>query len=79
MEFLGISLTEWAGYAASAGVLISFLMKDLRTLRIVNSVGCMFFVIYGLMLNSIPVIITNLAIIGINFYYLFYKRQQATG
>ncbi|WP_375239924.1 uroporphyrinogen decarboxylase [Aurantibacter sp.] len=75
MDFLGVSVTEWVGYAASLGVLISFLMKDIKTLRYVNSLGCFLFVIYGILLDlSIPIVITNTAILGINFYYLFIKR-----
>ncbi len=76
MEFLGISLTEWVGYAASLGVLLSFLMKDIVKLRIINSVGCFLFVVYGVMLNmSLPIVITNVAILLINFYYLFLKKN----
>jgi len=74
MEPNYFSLTEIIGYAASLGVLLSFLMKEIRTLRIVNTVGCALFVTYGLMLWSWPIIITNLAIIGINFYYLFLAK-----
>ncbi|MFP2996385.1 uroporphyrinogen decarboxylase [Spongiivirga sp. MCCC 1A20706] len=69
------TLTEWVGYGASAGVLASFLMKDIRKLRMVNSIGCGLFVAYGFLLNSWPVIITNVAILAINFYYLFLKRK----
>lgn len=70
------NLTEWVGYAASAGVLISFIMKDIKKLRIINSVGCALFVLYGVMLNmSMPIIITNVAILLINFYYLFLKKN----
>ncbi|MCV6628227.1 MAG: uroporphyrinogen decarboxylase [Flavobacteriaceae bacterium] len=77
MEIFGISITEIIGYLASAGVLISFLMKDIRKLRMVNSVGCTLFVIYGFMLQtSWPIIITNMAILGINLYYLFVKGKD---
>lgn len=66
--------TDIMGYAASCGVLLSFLMKDIKTLRIVNTIGCALFIGYGLMLHySIPVIITNVAIILINLYYLLKK------
>lgn len=66
-----ISITEYVGYLASIIVLISFLMKDFIKLRIVNSVGCALFVVYGFLLNqSLPIIITNGAIIGINIFYL---------
>lgn len=73
MEILGVTLTEWIGYAASLGVLVSFLMKDIKVLRVVNSVGCALFVAYGLMLGSIPVIVTNVAILFVNAYYLLKK------
>ncbi len=72
--FLGVSFTEWVGYLASFGVLVSFLMKDMRTLRIVNSIGCATFVLYGILLGSIPIIITNVAILVINIYFLTKKN-----
>lgn len=75
MEFLGIALVEWIGYAAMAVLLVSFMMKDVKQLRIINSVGCALFVVYGLMLDiAWPIVITNTAIICINFYYLFVKK-----
>ncbi|MFG6686205.1 uroporphyrinogen decarboxylase [Mariniflexile sp. HNIBRBA6329] len=75
MEFLGISYVEWIGYAAMATVLISFLMKSVHKLRIVNSLGCLLFVFYGVLLEPIsnPIIITNTAIFCINIYYLLKK------
>jgi uncharacterized protein with PQ loop repeat len=50
-------------------------MRNIRTLRIVNSFGCGFFIAYGILLDSIPVIATNTIIVGINLYYLFVKKQ----
>lgn len=76
MEFLGITITEWVGYAAMAVLLISFMMKNMRKLRLINSVGAILFVVYGFMLEmSWPIIITNLAILCINGYYLFVKKN----
>lgn len=76
MEFLGISNVEWIGYAAMATVLISFLMKSVNKLRIVNALGCLLFVFYGVSLSPVskPIIITNLAILCVNIYYVFKKR-----
>jgi len=76
MDVLGISLTEWIGYIAMASLLVSFMMKDVTKLRIINSIGCGFFVAYGILLaTSWPIVITNSAIICINFYYLFVKKN----
>ncbi|MAM18021.1 MAG: uroporphyrinogen decarboxylase [Gramella sp.] len=76
MEFLGITLTEWIGYLASFFVMISFFMRNIITLRYVNSIGCSFFIAYGLLLDSWPVIITNVAILAVNFYYLFINKRK---
>jgi len=75
MEILGVSGTEWIGYLASLFVLLSFLMRNITTLRYVNSVGCLFFVAYGILLDSWPVIITNVAIVLVNAYYLFINKK----
>ena len=76
MEFLGVSITEWIGYLAMVTLLVSFMMKDLKKLRVINSFACAFFVVYGFMLaTSWPIIISNASIIGINLYYLFVKKN----
>lgn len=75
MEILGISGTEWIGYLASLFVLLSFLMRNITTLRYVNSVGCLFFVAYGILLDSWPIIITNVAIVCVNVFYLFINKK----
>lgn len=66
-----ISMTEWVGYLASVVLMISFLMKNINTLRIINSIGAVLFIIYGIMLvTSWPIIITNTFILGVNIYFL---------
>ena len=76
MEYF--SFTEMIGYCASLTVLLSFLMKDVIKLRMVNIVGCSFFIAYGVLLdNSIPIIFTNVAIVAINLIYLMKARKEA--
>ena len=71
---MSFSPVEIVGYVASLFVLVSFLMKDIKKLRLINSVGCMLFVVYGILLNfSIPIIITNTAILIINAIALLKK------
>lgn len=76
MEILGISYIEWIGYLASFFLLLSFLMRNITTLRYINSLGCLLFVAYGILLDSWPLIITNGAIVLINIYYLFINRKN---
>ena len=63
------------GYVAMAILLISFMMKDIKKLRWVNTVGCAIFIVYGAMLGSFPILITNAAIVLVNLYYLFIKKN----
>jgi|TARA_B110000459_G_C16106040_1_gene271681 hypothetical protein len=73
---LFIHTTELVGYAAMLVLLVSFLMKDMRRLRTLNTVACGLFVAYGFLLEtSWPIIISNAAIFGINIYYLFLKKK----
>ena len=69
------NLVEWIGYAAMTILMISFLMKDIKKLRIINTVACLLFVVYGLMLNAWPVVISNAFISLVNLYYLFIKKD----
>ncbi|MDC1324746.1 uroporphyrinogen decarboxylase [Flavobacteriaceae bacterium] len=76
MDFSGVNTTELVGYLAMVVLLVSFLMKDIRRLRTLNTIACALFVAYGFMLaTSWPIIISNASIIGINFYYLFLKKK----
>lgn len=77
MDFFGVDITEWIGYAATAFVLLSFTMKNVNTLRKVNMLGGLLFVVYGFMLEpiSLPVILTNAAIVLIHSYYLLKKQN----
>jgi uncharacterized protein with PQ loop repeat len=55
-------------------------MKDVKKLRLVNMAGCLLFVIYGIMIPTfrlgLPLIITNSAILMINFYYLYIAKKS---
>ncbi len=79
MELFGITGTEYVGYLASLMVLISFTMKNVKTLRLVNMTGCILFIIYGFLMPALriglPIIIANVAIFSVNLYYLFLKRN----
>ena len=71
----GIEITEWVGYLASFALIISFMMKKINTLRVINSMGALLFIVYGVMLDiSWPIIITNGFILLANIFYLAKKK-----
>ena len=65
-----INLIECLGYIASILVAISFLMKSMNKLRLVNTVGAICFVIYAVAINAVPVALINFFIVCVNVYYL---------
>lgn len=68
-------MIEWVGYMAMGLLMFSFLRKDLKQLRVWNSFGCGVFVIYGFLIHSYPIMITNVFILCVNIYYLFFKKS----
>ena len=59
-------MTEAVGYLATFLVMLSFMMKDVNRIRIINAIGCTVWIAYGFMLDSFPVIITNIGILAIH-------------
>ncbi len=72
---LNIPTVEIIGYTGTLLVLTSFLMKDMKKLRIGNIIGSSTFILYGTLLHSIPIIITNVSIVLINAYYLIKENK----
>ncbi|MDW6004319.1 YgjV family protein [Vibrio mangrovi] len=73
---MNANTVEIIGYAASLMVALSFTMKDIIKLRIVNCIGCLLFVAYGLIIDSWPVILANMFITGANIYYLLKAKTE---
>ena len=75
-EILGVAVVEWIGYLASLIILISYITKNITTLRVIGTVGCILFVAYGAVIESWPLVITNATIVLINLYYIFIKKKK---
>lgn len=64
-------LVELIGYLASALIVLSLLMASVLKLRVINLVGAVVFTLYGLLIGSFPVVVSNGAIVVIDLYYLW--------
>lgn len=69
-------LFEMIGYSASVLIAISLMMKSLIRLRILNGIGAILFVVYGILIKSYPVAFLNGLIVIINLYYLITMLQS---
>ena len=65
-----LSGVELVGYLASLLVVVSLAMTSVVRLRIISLVGSVTFVVYGSLIGSVPIIVTNGAIALINIWYL---------
>ncbi|MFV0305413.1 MAG: uroporphyrinogen decarboxylase [Moheibacter sp.] len=69
---------EWIGYAASFFIVMSFVVNDIKKVRVINMIGCICFVIYGVYFKFWPVVIPNVILIFVQLYYLMIKDKQKT-
>ena len=79
--FSGFSSVEFIGIAAGIIVLLSFLFKQIKIIRIVNIVGAILFVIYGLLLPTYSTAFVNFALIIVHIVYLIrdeLKKKKRT-
>ena len=65
---------EVFGYISMIIALVSMMMKDIKTLRIVNSIACAMFVVYGFILGAYPIVIMNILVIIINVHQILKKQ-----
>ncbi|SDQ42704.1 hypothetical protein SAMN05421664_1567 [Chryseobacterium soldanellicola] len=66
----------YIGYSASLFIVLSFILKEVRKIRIVNMIGCICFVIYGIFSGMLwPVIIPNALICFIQIYHLLADKK----
>jgi len=63
------------GYIGTAVVLGSFLINDITRLRLVNTLGSLIWLTYGIGLSIMPQIVVNSCIILIHLHW-FYKNKK---
>jgi hypothetical protein len=72
-----LSGVELIGYTASALVVLSLTMTSVVRLRMVSLCGSVTFFVYGALIDSVPIMITNGSIAIINVWFL--RREFASG
>ena len=72
-----MNTTEIIGYAAMAFLVLSFIPKQVKAIRMINFIGCVFFVLYGILLGwKYPIIISNGLIAVIQLYHLLIVKDK---
>lgn len=67
---------EIIGLLGTLFVLISFLMKEVRLIRVINIIGAVLFVIYGLLIGALSTWLLNGILVIIHIIYLIKAKQE---
>ena len=67
---------EGLGYRATVVTLVSMVVRDMVTLRLVNSIGCILWIGYGLSKGDTPILLVNGIILGIHIIALIREGKQ---
>lgn len=67
---------EIIGIIATLFVLASFLMSGEKNIRIINIVGALIFVVYGILIGALSVWILNGALFFIHIYKLYKLKKH---
>ena len=72
-----IDTTEIIGYVAMTFLVVSFIPKQIRKVRMINLIACVIFIAYGVMLGmKWPIVISNGLVGIIQMYHLFLAKKN---
>ena len=72
-----LSFIDIIGWVATAFTLLSFMATKMSLLRLINFVGCAFWIAYGILDKKNPIIVTNVVIATIHLvWYYKWKFQK---
>jgi hypothetical protein len=67
-------MIEIIGWIATIGTLLSFAVKDMWKLRLINGLASIVWIVYGVLKVDNPIIVINSAVIIMHLYW-FYKNR----
>lgn len=67
---------EIFGYIGTVIVLYSFTIENIFKLRLINSIGSMFWIVYGIGIMAGPTIVVNSAVLMIHTYWFIKHRKE---
>jgi hypothetical protein len=67
---------EIFGYIGTVLILVSFLIENVFKLRLVNTVGAIFWLVYGVGIMAKPTIVVNLAVIIIHGIWFIKQKKE---
>ena len=67
---------DFLGYIGTVLILTSFLIDNVFKLRVVNTIGAVFWLSYGIGAHANPTIVANFAVILVHSYWFIKNRKN---
>jgi hypothetical protein len=67
---------EALGFVGSGFAIVTYWMRDMLSLRIAAVLSCIFFIAYGAMIASWPLLAMELVLLPVNAWRLFELRKR---
>ncbi len=71
-----IEVVEVLGMIGSVFIILAFMFKDVRIIRILDSIGASLFIVYGILIHSWSNIFLNVILILIQVYRLIELKRK---
>jgi len=72
-----MNIVDIIGYIGMAIILYSFTIREMYKLRLINSIGCLFWIAYGIGIMAGPTILVNSCVLVIHSYWFYQNRKGA--
>lgn len=69
---------EWMGWLATAAFASSYFFEEQSALRKVQAGAALLWIVYGVVIHSMPVIVANVVVAGIAFWSSFVSPRRAS-
>lgn len=76
---MGAPMVEYLGWLATAVFVGSYLCKGSDTLKRVQMIGALMWIIYGLLIRATPVVAANLLVLAAAGWALYSQQGRAAG
>jgi uncharacterized protein with PQ loop repeat len=67
---------DWIGWLAMILTCLSFIFDNQRIIRLSNAFACIVWIVYGLLINSLPTVGVNLVVLIIHLIWFYNKNKK---
>jgi inner membrane protein len=70
---------EWIGWVATAAFATSYLCRRPQSLRVVQALAALLWVLYGALIHALPVMVANIVVAGVAVWSSVARSEENSG